>query len=202
MSIFAFFDSHICLQYSQNSNATFFYRPTQTCTAKKKDVEAKRAAAAEAAAKKKQEAEAKKTAAQAKKTVEKAPPGATINLFGGMGGGGKAAAPPPTPKPAPAARKTISLFGVSGDDAPKPKAKTAPTSIKKTPSKPAAKKAPAGIPSLVKWKKNRDGSVTGFISGSPAFDEGEKVTTSPITQGDLSAGQVVQTGSGSRYFLV
>ena len=54
----------------------------------------------------------------------------------------------------------------------------------------------------VNWRKNRDGIVTGFISGSPAFEEGERITTSPIANGDISAGEVVQTGSGSRYFLV
>lgn len=170
-------------------------------SARKEEAEAKRVAAAEAAAKKKRDAEAKKAAAQAQKTVEKAPPGATINLFGGLGGGGKAAAPPPAPvqapKPAASARKTISLFGAGGND----QVKAEPSTMKKA-STATAKKAPAGVPSIVKWKKNRDGSVTGFISGSPAFDEGEKITTSPITKGDISSGQTVQTGSGSRYFLV
>ena len=85
--------------------------------------------------------------------------------------------------------------------APKNKAviKDAPPKAK---AKPAPKKAPAGVPSLVNWKQNRDGGVTGFISGSPAFDEGERVTTSPIATGDVGAGNTVQTGSGSRYFLV
>jgi hypothetical protein len=64
------------------------------------------------------------------------------------------------------------------------------------------KKAPRGVPSLVNWKKNRDGSVTGFITGSDNFEEGERITTSPIASGDIGSGEVVQTGSGSKYFLV
>uniref|UniRef100_A0A7S2LAW3 Uncharacterized protein n=1 Tax=Leptocylindrus danicus TaxID=163516 RepID=A0A7S2LAW3_9STRA len=76
-------------------------------------------------------------------------------------------------------------------------------SLKAAPPKAkVTKRAPPGVPSMVNWRKNRDGSVTGFISGSPAFEEGERITTSPIANGDISAGEVVQTGSGSRYFLV
>ena len=76
---------------------------------------------------------------------------------------------------------------------------------KKSPSlKVAPKKssAPPGVPKMAKWRKNRDGSVTGFISGSRNFDEGEKITTSPIVKGDIANGSLVQTGSGSKYFLV
>ena len=66
----------------------------------------------------------------------------------------------------------------------------------------AASKAPAGVPSLVKWRLNNDKSVSGFISGSSSFSEGEKITTSPIISDVISSGQVVKTGSGSKYFLV
>lgn len=58
--------------------------------------------------------------------------------------------------------------------------------------------APRGVPSLSRWRKNRDGSVTGFISGSRAYSDGESVTTSPITT-DAVDGGLVQTTSGSRY---
>jgi len=63
------------------------------------------------------------------------------------------------------------------------------------------KTAPKGVPSLSNWQKNRDGSVTGLIGGSPNFNEGERITTSPIESGKLEDGQVVKTGSGSKYFL-
>jgi hypothetical protein len=65
-----------------------------------------------------------------------------------------------------------------------------------------AKKAPGGVPSLVKWKLNKDNTITGFISGSSTFPEGEKVTTSPIVSEVIQNGEVVRTGSGSKYFLV
>jgi hypothetical protein len=61
--------------------------------------------------------------------------------------------------------------------------------------------APKGVPSFQKWKKNQDGSITGNIFGSPAFEEGRKVTTSPIATGDIKPGSLVKTSSGSRYFL-
>ena len=70
---------------------------------------------------------------------------------------------------------------------------------KASPSKSMS--APRGVPTLKRWKRNNDSSITGFISGSPRFKEGEKVTTSPITNGAISSGEVVKTGSGSSYFL-
>jgi hypothetical protein len=93
-------------------------------------------------------------------------------------------------------RSTISLFGLGGfggsSDDDDDKAKATAT-VKKT--------APRGVPTITKWRKNNDGSVTGNISGSPKFSEGERITTSPIVSGTLAAGEVVITGSGSRYFL-
>jgi len=111
----------------------------------------------------------------------------------------------PAAKPAtPAVRQTFSLR------------KPAAAPAKKAASKPLFSfggggasvgnkkdsKTPSGVPKLVNWRKNRDSSVTGFISGSPSFPEGDRITTSPITTGTIEAGQVVKTGSGSRYFLV
>lgn len=87
----------------------------------------------------------------------------------------------------------------------KPSATIALTKARQAASRKAAKpakKAPSGVPKIVKWRKNRDGSITGFISGSPNFGEGEKVTTSSIAAGSVESGEVVQTGSGSKYFLV
>jgi hypothetical protein len=43
--------------------------------------------------------------------------------------------------------------------------------------------------------------VTGIITGSRNFPDGERVTTSKIVSGTLASGEVVRTGSGSRYFL-
>jgi len=65
----------------------------------------------------------------------------------------------------------------------------------------AKAEAPNGVPVLKRWKKNRDDSITGFITGSSAFSAGEKVTTSPIAKGELKSGNLVRTQSGSKYFL-
>jgi hypothetical protein len=126
-------------------------------------------------------------------TVSQAKPGATISLTRERKERIAKAALEAVEKAKP--RATFSLFGLGGggqedDDTPAP----APA--------PKAVTPPAGVPKIVKWKKNFDGSITGFISGSPKFKEGEKVTTSPITKGTTGSGQVVTTGSGSRYFLV
>jgi hypothetical protein len=56
---------------------------------------------------------------------------------------------------------------------------------------------PRGTPVISDWKQNRDGSITGRISGGAGFKEGEKITTSPIG-GKALDGSLVQTSSGSR----
>lgn len=75
-----------------------------------------------------------------------------------------------------------------------PKSRTATIKL----SKPVA---PNGVPTLKNWKRNGDSSISGFISGSTKFSDGAKITTSPITKGNVRAGEVVKTGSGSSYFL-
>jgi hypothetical protein len=121
-------------------------------------------------------------------------------------------APPTTVK-----RPTFSLSALFGGDSesqptPKPSGKvslpkaSAKPSTKEPPSQRSApvqtrKTAPKGTPTISRWKQNRDKSITGFINGSPAFEEGEQITTSPIAGGTVKAGEVVVTGSGSRYFL-
>ncbi len=61
--------------------------------------------------------------------------------------------------------------------------------------------APRGVPTLKNWKRNGSSSISGIISGSPNFSDGEKITTSPIVKGSIKSGEVVKTGSGSSYFL-
>ncbi len=65
-----------------------------------------------------------------------------------------------------------------------------------TPKKVSA--APRGVPTLSRWRQNRDGSISGSISGSIAFRDGDAVTTSPI-RGKPVGGSVATTVSGSRY---
>ena len=61
--------------------------------------------------------------------------------------------------------------------------------------------APRGVPTLNRWRRNSDNSVSGLVRGSKTFDDGSRVTTSAITGGTIASGEVVRTGSGSRYFL-
>jgi len=90
-------------------------------------------------------------------------------------------------------RATISLFGITfGEEEP--------ASMNQE-TKMATRKAPRGVPTIGRWRKNRDGSVTGFITGSPNFSEGERITTSPIASGAVISGSIIRTGSGSKYFL-
>ena len=63
-----------------------------------------------------------------------------------------------------------------------------------------ASSPPRGVPVLSKWRQNNDGSITGMISGSNAYKDGESVTTSVITT-KAEGGTVVKTKSGSRYYL-
>ena len=59
----------------------------------------------------------------------------------------------------------------------------------------------SNIPRLAKWRRNADGTITGLISGSTKYKHYEKVTTSPVKRGKIASKEIVQTGSGSRYYL-
>lgn len=102
--------------------------------------------------------------------------------------------PSPTPSPASAPLSAARTFSLG-----KPMLRTSALSPATTKDN---KKAPPGVPKLVKWRKNRDSTITGFITGSSSFDEGDRITTSEIVSGLIKSGQVVKTGSGSRYYLV
>jgi hypothetical protein len=103
---------------------------------------------------------------------------------------------------AAAPRTTFSLTALLGlDKEDKTKPKKSVISQAKPSISPVVEKAPKGVPSIGRWKQNRDKSITGFITGAPAFDDGERVTTSPIAQGTIGAGEVVVTSSGTQYFL-
>ena len=57
---------------------------------------------------------------------------------------------------------------------------------------------PAAIPTITNWKRNSDGSVSGFVYGSQYYLDGDDITTSPLTtkaKGDA----IVTTSSGSKY---
>lgn len=96
-------------------------------------------------------------------------------------------------------RPTISLFGFGGD-APKAESVTtaaATAPVKATPTV-AKSAAPRGVPTISKWKVDpSDNSISGIISGSSAFKDGEPVTTSAVI-GQVASSTVVRTKSGSR----
>jgi hypothetical protein len=92
---------------------------------------------------------------------------------------------------------TLSLFGGMLSSPPS-QSKSIPVQQSAAGSQ---KSAPKGVPTIRRWRKNQNGTITGRIYGSPNFTDGEQVTTSPIAQGSLEKGEVVRTGSGSRYFL-
>lgn len=94
-------------------------------------------------------------------------------------------------------RPTFSLFGFGG---PKEESTTPKTAVAAPPAKLTITTAPRGVPTINKWKLNSDNTISGFISGSSNFNDGEPVTTSPIT-GSATSGTVVQTKSRSNYFL-
>ncbi len=111
---------------------------------------------------------------------------------------------PLIPVPPIKGRPTFSLFGFGGGapqtesvtttvtSAP-PKAKTPTLAFAKTTSA-----APRGVPTISKWKvDSSDNSISGFISGSSAFKDGEPVTTSAVV-GQAASNTVVRTKSGSR----
>lgn len=61
--------------------------------------------------------------------------------------------------------------------------------------------APEGIPSIRGWKVRVEGGISGIIYGSPSAEDGDYIETSPIARGTIKDGTVVETTSGSRYFL-
>jgi len=94
----------------------------------------------------------------------------------------------------PGATISLGFFGMGGQQDDKDKDTGDDKSVQS-----AAALAPKGVPTMTKWRQNKDGSVTGLISGSSAFPNGESITTSPITTKDPSTDSVVTTVSGSRY---
>ena len=104
-------------------------------------------------------------------------------------------------------RPTISLFGLGGG-APKTESvttvattTTAPPKAKAptlTVAKVTTSAAPRGVPTISKWKLDpSDNSISGIISGSSSFKDGEPVTTSAVV-GQVASNSVVRTKSGSR----
>ena len=54
---------------------------------------------------------------------------------------------------------------------------------------------------LSKWEANSDGTITGFVKKKQGFNDGAKITTSPVV-GEIKKGKVVETRGGSFYRLL
>jgi hypothetical protein len=92
-------------------------------------------------------------------------------------------------------RTTFSLFDLLGA---KPKKSVRPPTRG---SVPDGQVAPVGVPTLMQWTYNDDGTVSGTIFGSSSIRDGNLINTSPIARGVAQRFQVVTTESGSAYFL-
>lgn len=192
---------------------------------KRKQREAKLTERENRMAEQKSQVDKSKRSAKALDAVSKASPLSSISLFG-LGGkvGDKPTASKPQSERAPvkkissltkeskiaeaaarnrrataalnslsqaAARATIPLFGGNQNE----------VTDKQPSAEVSVKRAPSGVPTLSKWRKNFDGSISGNITGSRNFGQGERITTSTISSGTIASGEVVQTKSGSKYFL-
>merc|ERR1711957_381073 len=166
----------------------------------------------------------KPVAAPAKKAMpeprKKSP---TLNIFGMGGASGKKSTegdstkkqsskiPNKAPQEPRKKSPTFSLFGSGRTPASKQSSVATDASSgstkKKKPPTTAPKKqvaAPKGVPVLKQWKQVKGNAVEGRIFASKSFQDGTTVTTSTIAGkkgAKLSKGTVVQTQSGSKYFL-
>lgn len=115
-----------------------------------------------------------------------------------------------TTRSRPKARATFSLFGLGeGQKMSQKQPDTMIQPVTKQPNKfnkstNVSADAPPGIPKVIDWKQNFDGSISGFVTGaSDKFVEGERIVTSPLRKGEVVKSEsIVTTVSGSEYFLV
>lgn len=56
------------------------------------------------------------------------------------------------------------------------------------------------IPTISSWAQTPEGSIHGFIYGSPNFEDGAYIITTPVGKG-AQGGNIVTTASGSQYRL-
>ena len=113
-------------------------------------------------------------------------------------------------------RRTFSLFDLFGDkDEPTTTSSSSNNNSNSRPTNynmredppwplppPSLDKVPPeGTPSLTGCVFNNDGSITGYIFGSPKIGDGVLITTSPIVAGEREQFETVTTASGSLYFL-
>lgn len=95
-------------------------------------------------------------------------------------------------------RSTFSLtglFGITENDTTDDSSTSTVERPKGQPQKVSS--PPRGVPVISDWRQNRDGSISGAVTGGSGFRDGEKITTSPIG-GAAIGGAIVQTATGSK----
>lgn len=68
------------------------------------------------------------------------------------------------------------------------------------PKEGAGPKNTADLPIIAAWGQTPEGSIYGFISNSPYFEDGAYIITTPVQKG-ATGGSIVETESGSQYRL-
>lgn len=99
-------------------------------------------------------------------------------------------------------RSTFSLMDLFEDDEPSQQAMY----LRDGPPRPlppptADKVPPEGTPALTGCVFNDNGTITGYVFGSPKIGDGVLITTSPIVEGEKEQFETVVTASGSMYYL-
>ena len=90
-------------------------------------------------------------------------------------------------------RSTFSLFDLFDEKPSEPPQPLPPPTPDKIP--------PQGTPILTGCTFNDNGTITGYIFGSPKLEDGLLVTTSKIVEGKKEQFETVATASGSLYYL-
>lgn len=156
-------------------------RKEDRVAAARKVAEERKAAALKAAEERKRQAEERRTAADAKRREAEEKRQASIAARNEAAA--KRQAEQTIKKATRGATVSLGFFNFGGNSEPE---------------ESASKSAPKGAPVLSKWKQNPDGSVTGFVSGSRAFKNGESITTSVLKEKNPTPDSVVTTVSGSK----
>jgi hypothetical protein len=76
----------------------------------------------------------------------------------------------------------------------------AQTSSSNTGGTDTTQKVETDMPTITSWAQTPEGSIHGFIYGSPSFEDGAYIITTPVGKGALG-GSIVTTASGSKYRL-
>lgn len=86
--------------------------------------------------------------------------------------------------------------------AKKPTSSTAPDLLRTTFDFLDGLQRTRNVALLFDWQANRDGTLTGIVSQKKGFNDGAKITTSPVIDDVIAPGRTVRTRGGSYYRLL